>query len=531
MFPQPKPVDYSDVLSAHLFRAVPEDALVLVEMGCGQGRLGAALKDGRPDRHVIGVELDPASAATARTRLDEVFECDIQVELPPLGPGTVDAVLFGDVLGHLLDPEAALRGVLPLLSPRGVVVASVPNVGHHSVLRSLLRSDFQYQPLGILDDTHLRFFTHATLSKLFLDSGFLPDLVDTTVSPADVHTLRALEPLQHHFRVDPSRARRHMEALQYVVVGRPWGQPDAQVPTTPLTFLVCVNDGHQLASNLLRSPCLAPGSPHQLVQLPGQRSAGAGFAAGLEQAEHDLVVLVQQDIYLPAGWDRRFADQLALAEQRFGRVGVAGVFGFDRTDDVPTHVGRVVDRDRLLDRPTPLPARVDSLDEILLAVHRDSGLRLDPALGWHLYGADLVLQAQRAGLEAVVLDAPLLHNSLFSRVEETFHHAREVLLDKWPDVRPFTTNMGRLDTMRPTPPTVTWDVELLGRVRALEARLVASEERTRTAEARTSAAETDRDRARADRATARARLQQLQARVARMEQSVFWRARRVLRRR
>jgi hypothetical protein len=168
----------------------------------------------------------------------------------------------------------------------------------------------------------------------------------------------------------------------------------------------------------------------------GQTSAADGFNKALETVRHDLVVFVQQDMYLPRGWDSQFLAQFRDAERQLGPVGVAGVFGYRFGPDGKDNLGRVLDRQALHDARAPLPATADGLDEIVLAVPRATPLRFDPGLGFHLYGADICLSARQQGLPVVVLDAPCLHNSLFMYLSPEFHRAREQVLAKWPDVRP-----------------------------------------------------------------------------------------------
>jgi SAM-dependent methyltransferase len=467
MFPQPQPGDYYDGFNEHLLGAVPSRAGRILEVGCARGRLGHELKRQDPGRYVAGVELDPDAARAARQRLDEVFVLDVQAGTPPIEPGSLDCILFGDVLEHLVDPEDALRRYRELLAPDGLVLASVPNVQHFSIVRNLLRGDFMYQPAGLLDATHLRFFTCMSFAKLMLDAGFLPRIED---------------------RIRSGEAQHLIE------------------PAAPLKFVACVNDDDQLESNLLRSPCLDPGTPHELILMRRQTSAADGFNTALEKARHDLVVFVQQDIYLPRGWDTRFVEQFHAAEARFGPLGVAGVFGYTFGPEGKRNFGRVLDRQLLYDLPAPLPAATDGLDEIVLAVRRDTPLRFDPSLGFHLYGADLCLGSHRLGLPVAVLDAPCLHNSLFAYLPPAFHAARERLLAKWPDVRPLHSSMGRLDTMEPQPVPTTWAEDLRERVGRLEREL----------------------------AVTRDQLDDRSRHIANMEASVFWRLRnlvhRVLRR-
>lgn len=513
MFPQPQPEDYYDGFNERLFGAIPSRVGRILEVGCARGRLGQELKRQDPSRYVAGVERDPDAAQVAKERLDAVYVLDVQADVPPIEPGSLDCILFGDVLEHLLDPEDVLRRYRDLLAPDGIVLISLPNVQHFSVIRGLLRGDFMYQPFGLLDSTHLRFFTSMSFAKLMLDAGFLPRIEDRIRSGQAQHFVEPAAPLLTHCRVHPDMALEPLDTFQYIVSGSKLPDAAPGFATAPISFVACVNDDDQLESNLLRSPCLAPGTPHELILMRGQASAADGFNIALEKARHDLIVFVQQDIYLPRGWDSRFLEQFRAAEGRLGSVGVAGVFGYTFGPEGKTNLGRVLDRQMLYDMPAPLPATADGLDEIVLAVRRDTPLRFDPALGFHLYGADLCLSSRRLGLPVAVLDAPCLHNSLFAYLPPAFHTARERLLAKWPDVRPLHSRMGQLDTMEPQPVPTTWAEDLRARVELLERELSSS-----------------RDELSATRDQFDDRLRH----IANMEASVFWKLRtlvhRVLRR-
>jgi SAM-dependent methyltransferase len=502
MFPQPQPAYYYDGFNERLLAAVPSGAKRILEVGCARGRLGHELKRQDPRRYVAGVERDQAAARVARQRLDEVFVLDVQADTPPIEPGSLDCLLFGDVLEHLLDPEDVLRRYRDLLVPAGLVLVSVPNIQHFSVVRNLLRGDFMYQPEGLLDGTHLRFFTYMSFAKLMLDAGFLPKVVDRIRSGEAQHLVEPAAPLLTHCRVHPDAALEPLDTFQYIVSGSKLPDASPGFAAVPITVVACVNDDDQLESNLLRSPCLDPGTPHELILMRRQTSAADGFNTALEKARHDVVVFVQQDIYLPRGWDSRFVQQFHAAEGRFAPIGVAGVFGYTFGSDGKTDLGRVLDRYMLYDMPAPLPAMADGLDEIVLAVRRDTPLRFDPMLGFHLYGADLCLTARHLGLPVAVLDAPCLHNSLFAYLSPDFHAARERLLAKWPDIRPLYSSMGRLDTMQPQPVPTTWADDLRERAAQLESELAAVRERLD-------------DRLR---------------HIANMEASVFWRMRSVVHR-
>jgi hypothetical protein len=196
---------------------------------------------------------------------------------------------------------------------------------------------------------------------------------------------------------------------------------------------------------LLASPCLAPEAPHELITVLKAPSAAAGLLAGLERARNDWVILVHQDVVLPPGWDRRIQRQLRQAGPRFGPIGVAGVYGVGPVRERPgqplaaERIGRVVDRGRWLEEGPELPAPAATLDELLLIVPRDTPLRLDPALGFHLYGADLCLQARERGLAVVVLDALCQHHSRNLVLPESFCASAAVFARKWAQWLPVAT--------------------------------------------------------------------------------------------
>jgi hypothetical protein len=249
-------------------------------------------------------------------------------------------------------------------------------------------------------------------------------------------------PLFELLGVGASDAGRDLRTARLFVRGYPLGAPDP-ADEIPITFVACVNDEEQLAANLLRSPCLRATGPHELLVFRDCANAAEGLNAGIEQARNELVVLVHQDVYVPEGWPARWGAQWRQAQAQGGPVGIGGVFGvLDRR--VPFDaIGRVVHRDRLLSHRS-LPADVDGLDELLMVVPRDTPLRVDATLGWHLYGTDLALQAQRRDLRVVVLDAPCHHNSLTGRVPWKYRESERVLARKWEKLLPIHTNLSSI---------------------------------------------------------------------------------------
>ncbi len=195
-----------------------------------------------------------------------------------------------------------------------------------------------------------------------------------------------------------------------------------------LSLAACISHDESLQPNLLASPCLDSRFHHDVVAVRNCPSAAAGLNFALERAAHEFVVCVHQDLCLPDDWERCPVQQLQEAERRFGPIGVAGVYGVGKAiaaDDPgqplgAERIGGVNDRGRVLRGGPELPARVATLDEIVLVVCRDSGLRFDPELGFHLYGADICHQARDQGLAVVALAAPCHHNLRSIGLPEAF---------------------------------------------------------------------------------------------------------------
>ncbi|PWB82228.1 MAG: hypothetical protein C3F08_00160 [Candidatus Methylomirabilota bacterium] len=150
---------------------IPQTASTILDVGCGTGALGAALKQARSVR-VIGVEIDPVAAEAARRVLDDVYVGDIESLEWPREAASFDAVVLADILEHLRDPWGLLGRLAPLLAPEGRLIASLPNIRHWSVLGGLLEGEWTYLPAGILDHGHLRFFTRTSGRALIESAGF-----------------------------------------------------------------------------------------------------------------------------------------------------------------------------------------------------------------------------------------------------------------------------------------------------------------------------------------------------------------------
>jgi SAM-dependent methyltransferase len=167
--------DYYAHVRREIAPLLPRRAEHVLEVGCGKASTLAWLKAAGIAVRTTGIELDPVAAAVARTRVDHLVEGDAEAALDALPPGSLDLVLCLDVLEHLVDPWRAMGRLSRALRPGGSVILSVPNIRHYSVTLPLLFSGrWQYQDAGILDRTHLRFFTRAGAAALISTAGLEP---------------------------------------------------------------------------------------------------------------------------------------------------------------------------------------------------------------------------------------------------------------------------------------------------------------------------------------------------------------------
>ncbi len=155
-----------------MLRFIPPSTGRLMDIGCSEGRFGAAVKKALPNCETWGVEANPQAAAEAATRNDKVLQGLIG-EVEGVPEGYFDVVTMNDVLEHIPYSEPVLAIVKRLLRPGGRLVLSLPNVRYYLNVRDLVfRKDWEYQDYGILDRTHFRFFTQKSAARLLTESGY-----------------------------------------------------------------------------------------------------------------------------------------------------------------------------------------------------------------------------------------------------------------------------------------------------------------------------------------------------------------------
>jgi 2-polyprenyl-3-methyl-5-hydroxy-6-metoxy-1,4-benzoquinol methylase len=145
----------------------------ILEVGCGFGETGSMALHMKKCAAYTGIELSDRAAIAARQKLTRVLHGDVETMAIDFPPQHFDALILSEVLEHLIDPWAVLRKLNPIIKKGGMVLASSPNVSHHSMVRRLLRGDWKLADSGVMDRTHLRWFTPKTYCQLFEETGFV----------------------------------------------------------------------------------------------------------------------------------------------------------------------------------------------------------------------------------------------------------------------------------------------------------------------------------------------------------------------
>lgn len=173
--------DYYSHIRDEIMQLLPQRIDRILEIGCGRGETLARIKSTKGASFACGVELSHDSADAAKGKLDRVVVGNFEEIDLPVDFVSFDVVLCLDVLEHFVDPWKAVRQIDGLLSPGGVLIASIPNVRYFSVvLPLLLQGRWEYQSSGVLDRTHLRFFTKRSAIDLMQTSGMSVEVLCAT---------------------------------------------------------------------------------------------------------------------------------------------------------------------------------------------------------------------------------------------------------------------------------------------------------------------------------------------------------------
>ena len=204
---------------ADLLHRIPLSARVVLDVGCGRGDLGGAYRRLNPTARLLGIEANPEAAAIARTRLHEVAVADPALDFLPFDvPEGIDAIIYGASLQAMDEPFQALRQHAQHLTANGMMLICVPNIEHWSFALRLFRGNWNYEREGLLDHSHLRWFSREGMSRSLSEAGLVPCDVFPRVFDGDQAQVFVsnLAPGLRTLGIDPEEYLRRAGPLQYV---------------------------------------------------------------------------------------------------------------------------------------------------------------------------------------------------------------------------------------------------------------------------------------------------------------------------
>ena len=202
----------------------------VLDVGCSTGYLAQRIQS--RGATVVGLEIDERAAEQARRFCEAVHVGDVETMELPFKPASFDAVVCGDIIEHLRDPQAFMTRLRPLLAADGRLVLSTPNVANWAMRIGLLFGRFRYTEWGILDRTHTHLFTRKTLQECVEAAGYRVTVFDCTV-PVPVLATPRVEAVAHWI----GRLRPSLFAYQFVVAAVP--VPSAALaPSVPAAEVV-----------------------------------------------------------------------------------------------------------------------------------------------------------------------------------------------------------------------------------------------------------------------------------------------------
>lgn len=324
----------------------------ILDIGCAAGMLGYQLKQ-NSGAEVWGVECEPRAAAQAEKRLDRVLTGAVEEMLELLPASYFDTVVIADVLEHLVNPWHVLEKLKEKLSPHGEIIVSIPNVRHWSVIKNLLEGKWSYEDAGILDRTHLRFFTRSECIRLFASSGYEISQCKAIVMKGDVPVPTIIIDALQKVGLNVGSLAEESMHYQYAFVARPTpALPQTQqLPekTPPSVTSIIILTWNQLSYTqaCLKSIASHTSEPYELIIVDNgstdgtvawlqeqaaadnrmhiiENSGNRGFATGCNQgiaaARGDFILLLNNDTVVTPGW-------LAGLQEVIGRYPDTGIVG------------------------------------------------------------------------------------------------------------------------------------------------------------------------------------------------------------
>lgn len=419
-------------------------ALTVLEIGCACGATLLKIKDGYSEAKLYGIELNEKAALSAKL-FAEVIAADVETTVLPYPEEYFDYIILADVLEHLANPWRALENIKAYLKPGGQILASIPNIMHFSVLRKLLQGYWSYEEAGILDKTHLRFFTLYEIEKMFQSTGYkvnshYPVFIHETA--ADRQFILALTGVSGN-----SRLMEECRAYQYIVrackpaAALPVFRPAEALNKNKICFVTCENDD-PVCLSYIRDIEIPDGYEVEILSIKGSVSMASAYNQAIARSDAKYKVYLQHQVFII---NKNFIrDILRIFED--STVGMIGMAGSAQVPDngiwweANRTYGKVFDSHMGYMELVAFQdveseyQEVQCIDGLIMITQYDLPWREDLFNGWHFCNASQSMEFGKAGYKVVVprqTEPWCIHDCGVIQLTQGYHDYRQLFIDTY----------------------------------------------------------------------------------------------------
>lgn len=387
----------------------------VLEIGCACGGTLLQIKNTYPQAILYGIELNEQASASARQFAD-VIAADIEKAVLPYPEEFFDYIILADVLEHLENPWRALENIKRYLQQGGQILASIPNVMHFSVLRNLLQGNWIYEAAGILDKTHLRFFTLNQIKSMFEDAGYKVTGCQSTFiheTAGDQQFIEALAAFAGNAQLAAQyRTYQYIVKAFKPVVALPVPRRNQAPNANKICFITWVNDDtlYQRCRSYIDNLAIPAGYEVELLPIKDGLSMASAYNQANGQSDAKYKIYLHQDVFII----HKYFLQDVLNIFQNPRVGLIGVAG---SGQIPTNgiwwesgcnFGKVYDSHSGAMRLVAFQEvsddyqEVQCIDGLIMITQYDLPWREDLFTGWHFYDLSQSMEFSRAAYKVVV---------------------------------------------------------------------------------------------------------------------------------
>lgn len=424
-----------------------EQSINVLEIGCACGATLLQIKSIYPKANLFGIELNDQAALSAKL-FANVIAADIEKTVLPYQEEYFDYIILADVLEHLENPWRALENIKAYLKPGGQVLASIPNILHFSVLRNLLQGYWSYEDAGILDKTHLRFFTLHEIEKLFQDTGYKinscrPNYIFETAS--DQQFISALANVSGNSRlIDLCRAYQYVVKAFKPVPVLPIILPERLLNTNKFCFITCENDArfYQVCLSQINNLEIPEGYEVEILSIKDSVSMTSAYNQAIGKSNAKYKVYLHQDVYI---LHKRFMQDVLdiFQNSEIGMIGVAGSALIPANGiwwESNCNYGKVYDSHTGVMGLVALKEvegdyqEVQCIDGLIMITQYDLPWREDLFNGWHFYDSSQSMEFIKAGYKVVIPKQSqpwCTHECGVTKLGNGYHDYRQVFINNY----------------------------------------------------------------------------------------------------